>query len=204
MTIQELKAAIMEMANETKEGVNTAKRIGELFDGVVAELEKRQAVLGFTPENTANKDTTLNNPSNTKYPTSLLLRNQLSYVYTSIEHCSALEAIVDWENPNYPIAAVGGNTYNMFYNIKLTAQDQYRCIDIYQDIEGIHTLLELENTTANVIAVEFFSGQGQALRAPVDTGTYAEIEPGMSVEFSWILVGDEIKFKPSTNCTLVY
>jgi hypothetical protein len=47
-------------------------------DNLVSDLAGKQAVLGFTPENVANKATNLTSPDNTKYPTTQAVSTAIS------------------------------------------------------------------------------------------------------------------------------
>ena len=200
MTIQELKAAIMEMANETKEEANTTKRIGALFDGIVEEIEKRQVALGFTPENAANKVASIAvNSTHTQYPSAkamyemyIALRTYMeAYFLREILPCSyASEGVID--SHNLP--------FNSWSEIELGGVSQYKMLRLFADFDAAEMLLKLYNNTANTVFIEFKTTDYPiCMNWEQLTDGLLEIPSRQSAEISWFLANGVIEVMSISN-----
>ena len=202
-TIQELKAAIMEMANETKEGANTAKRIGALFDGVVAEIEKRQTALGFTPENAVNKVTNITSDSTyTQYPSAKVVY-EMSMALQGLMKVSSLREIFPAETSSNNYITIHNFPFNSWIEMRLIGSDQFRQLALAPAFADSETILKLTNAMGGgVIYMEPVPVGNFPLCINEDVITSSDgliaISPGQSIELSWIFANRVVELMVSS------
>jgi len=194
MTLAELKAAIMEMVNETKEGANTAKRIGALFDGVVAEIEKRQTALGFTPENIANKVSRIQyNATYTQYPSAAavyeMYRELMEYI---------IKIIIPTYSTSDSEVCLESHYFDSWQEIILEGYEQYREVRFNLCADGVESVHKITNNTGDTIYLWFNDGSHLCIDRDI-YGNGLEIEPYTSAEISLIVANDRIEVMAVAN-----
>jgi hypothetical protein len=150
--------------------------VKSVYDWVVANF---QAALGFTPENVANKVTTLSSPDNIKYPTSLAVSNAIGALAPGgVTSYNTRTGAVMPQSGDYVKNDVGlGNVDNTSDINKPVSTAQGIAIEVVQDDLDGHKSNYLNPHNTNKIQI----GLGNVVN--VDTTTTANITDSLDKRF---------------------